>query len=80
GYLAGISRMPFKRYMLASAIGMAPGMFAYTVLGYDLTQANQATWRIGLMLAGLALLYLLGRWLMQRRGSGGGRETMPEER
>lgn len=36
-YLAGLSKISFWDYTLATAIGMIPGAFAYNVLGYSLT-------------------------------------------
>lgn len=66
GYLAGLSRMRFDRYMLANAIGIAPGMIAYTVLGHDLALARDSIWRVSLILLGGLLLFLLGRWWLRR--------------
>ena len=67
GYLAGMYRMPFGAYMLANAIGMAPGMFAYTWLGADLAAAQAVNWRLALLaLAGVALIQF-GRWWLGRR-------------
>jgi uncharacterized membrane protein YdjX (TVP38/TMEM64 family) len=64
GYLAGLSHMRFDRYMLANAIGIIPGMFAYTLLGHDLASARFSVWRISLILgAGIVLLLLGRRWL-----------------
>jgi uncharacterized membrane protein YdjX (TVP38/TMEM64 family) len=68
GYLAGLSRMSFRRYMLANAIGVAPGMWAYTALGHDLGLARASAERVALLLlAGLGL-YLAGRWWLRRAG------------
>jgi len=36
-YLAGLSKISFRDYALATAIGMVPGAFAYNVLGQSLT-------------------------------------------
>jgi uncharacterized membrane protein YdjX (TVP38/TMEM64 family) len=49
-YLAGLSSMRFDRYVLANVIGIAPGMFAYTILGNDLTTAQASAWRVSLIL------------------------------
>ncbi len=64
GYLAGLSRMRFGRYMLANLIGIAPGMLAYTLLGHDLALAQISGWRVSLILLAGLVLYLVGRrWL-----------------
>lgn len=68
GYLAGLSRMSFRRYMLANAIGVAPGMWAYTVLGHDLALARGSAERAALILLAGLVLFLVGRWWLARRG------------
>lgn len=70
GYLAGAWRMPWREYLLANAIGIAPGMIIYTVIGHDLLYAEDAAWRIGA--AGLALIALLlvgRRFFLRRRAT-----------
>jgi uncharacterized membrane protein YdjX (TVP38/TMEM64 family) len=67
GYLAGMSKMHFDRYLLANAIGVLPGMLAYTVLGRDLAVARDSVWRVAAVLIGLGVLFLIGRWWLQRR-------------
>ncbi len=42
-YLAGLSKMKFRDYTLATGIGMVPGAFAYNVLGYSLTDILSPT-------------------------------------
>lgn len=37
-YAAGLSKMRFKDYALATLLGMMPGTFAFNMLGYSLTQ------------------------------------------
>lgn len=67
GYLAGLSQMRFDHYLLASAIGLLPGMIAYTMLGHDLARAQFVVWRLSLVLV-IGLLVFIGgrRWLRQR--------------
>lgn len=67
GYLAGMSRMKFRDYTLANIIGLAPGMFAYTMLGNDLASAEASIWRVSLILLGGLVLYLAGRWWLRRQ-------------
>jgi uncharacterized membrane protein YdjX (TVP38/TMEM64 family) len=65
-YLAGLSRMRYTHFLLATAIGMLPGMFAWTAIGHDLALAQTSIWRlslIGLLMVGT---YLVGRWWMRR--------------
>jgi uncharacterized membrane protein YdjX (TVP38/TMEM64 family) len=66
GYLAGLSQMRFGSYMLANAIGIAPGMAAYTILGHDLALAQTVTWRASLILLGGFIAFLAGRWWLRR--------------
>jgi uncharacterized membrane protein YdjX (TVP38/TMEM64 family) len=67
GYLAGLSRMRFGQYMLANAIGLTPGMLAYTILGHDLALAQISTWRVSLILLCGLVLFLTGRWWLSRQ-------------
>jgi uncharacterized membrane protein YdjX (TVP38/TMEM64 family) len=64
GYLAGIARMPLPSYLLANAIGIIPGMLAYTVIGSELIQGRALSWQIALALFLLVVLFVAGRrWL-----------------
>lgn len=67
GYLAGAARMPFGRYLLANALGHAPGMLIYTLIGYDLAQARDLTWQIGALALLLLVLFFAGRRFFARR-------------
>lgn len=67
GYLAGISQMRFRDYLLANAIGVLPGMVAYTVLGHDLAFARDSVWRIGVVLTVVMIGFLLGRWWLTQQ-------------
>lgn len=71
-YLAGLSTMRYRHFLLATSIGMLPGTFAWTALGHDLARAQTTTWRLAL----IALIFvggvLGGRWWLrsnQRRRS-----------
>lgn len=66
GYLAGLGRMRFRSYLLANAIGVFPGMAAYTILGADLPQAQESAGRIALVVLALLLMFLLARWSLRR--------------
>jgi uncharacterized membrane protein YdjX (TVP38/TMEM64 family) len=66
-YLAGLSRIGFGRFMLATAIGMLPGTFAWTALGHDLAQAQTTTWRLSLLALFAVVAALAGRWWRRRQ-------------
>lgn len=65
-YLAGLSTMSYPKFLLATAIGMLPGTFAWTALGHDLALAETSAWRISL----IALIFvggiIGGRWWLRR--------------
>lgn len=64
GYLAGVSRMPLPSYTLANAIGILPGMLAYTLIGSELIQGRAISWQIAVVLLLIAVLFVIGRrWL-----------------
>lgn len=72
-YLAGLSTISFGRFMLATAIGMLPGTFAWTALGHDLVLAQTTTWRLSLLALFAVVAALAGRWWRRRvaRATGG---------
>ena len=49
-YLAGLSKISFRDYVAATAIGMLPGAFAYNVLGYSLTDMLSPTFFMAVVL------------------------------
>ena len=59
GFLAGLSSISFPRYVLASAIGLLPGVTMYTLLAHDIFRANEYLWRIGAVAAAAGLVYFL---------------------
>jgi uncharacterized membrane protein YdjX (TVP38/TMEM64 family) len=65
-YLAGLSALRYRHFLLATAIGMLPGTFAWTALGHDLARAETTAWRIALV----ALIFVAGigggRWWLRR--------------
>jgi uncharacterized membrane protein YdjX (TVP38/TMEM64 family) len=65
-YLAGLSRLTYRRFLLATAIGMLPGTFAWTALGHDLTLARASTWRLSLIGLFFVVASLMGRWWLRR--------------
>jgi uncharacterized membrane protein YdjX (TVP38/TMEM64 family) len=67
-YLAGLSAISFGRFMLATAIGMLPGTFAWTALGHDLAQAQTTTWRLSLLAVFAVVAALAGRWWRRYAG------------
>lgn len=66
GYLAGIARMPLISYTLANAIGIIPGMLAYTAIGSELMQGRLLSWYTALALLALVTLFFLGRHAVRR--------------
>jgi len=66
GYLAGITRMPLLSYTLANAIGMIPGMLAYTAIGSELMQGRLLSWYTALALIALVVLFFIGRHAVRR--------------
>lgn len=66
GYLAGIARMPLISYTLANAIGMIPGMLAYTAIGSELMQGRLLSWYIALALIALVALFFIGQHAVRR--------------
>ena len=66
GYLAGIARMPLISYTLANAIGIIPGMLAYTAIGSELMQGRLLSWYTALALIALVALFFIGRHAVRR--------------
>ena len=66
GYLAGIARMPLISYTLANAIGIIPGMLAYTAIGSELMQGRLLSWYTALALIALVVLFFIGRHAVRR--------------
>jgi uncharacterized membrane protein YdjX (TVP38/TMEM64 family) len=66
GYLAGITRMPLLSYTLANAIGIIPGMLAYTAIGSELMQGRLLSWYTALALIALVALFFIGRHAVRR--------------
>jgi len=66
GYLAGITRMPLLSYTLANAIGIIPGMLAYTAIGSELMQGRLLSWYTALALIALVVLFFIGRHAVRR--------------
>lgn len=72
GYLAGMARMPLPSYTLANAIGIIPGMLAYTLIGSELIQGRALSWQIALALLLIVALFVVGRrWLQVETGGEG---------
>lgn len=65
-YLAGLSQMRFSQFLLATAVGMLPGTFAWTAIGHDLAQAQTSTWRLSFLALFAVAALLGGRWWLGR--------------
>lgn len=70
-FLAGLSSISFSRFVLATAIGLVPGVSTYTLFAHDLLVTRAITTRmsllIGLMLAAYALYHLQKRRANRRQ-------------
>ncbi len=55
-YLAGLSKMSFRDYTLATAIGMVPGAFAFNMLGHSLTDMLSPTFLMAVALVMFVML------------------------
>jgi uncharacterized membrane protein YdjX (TVP38/TMEM64 family) len=65
-YLAGLSRMRYIHFLLATTVGMLPGTWAWTALGHDLALAQVSTWRLSLIGLFMIVACLGGRWWLRR--------------
>jgi len=68
-YLAGLSRIRYRQFILATAVGMLPGSFAWTALGHDLALAQTTTWRLSLLALFGVVAALGARWWFRRVGN-----------
>jgi uncharacterized membrane protein YdjX (TVP38/TMEM64 family) len=66
-YLAGLSTMSYPRFLLATAIGMLPGTFAFTLFGSDLAYASENAWRLSLLGLFGVVMALVGRRITKGR-------------
>lgn len=57
GYVAGVSSISFKDYLMGTLIGELPGAFVLTMLGSNLTNISSPWFMLSLVLA--AILFLL---------------------
>ena len=72
-YGLGFSQVRFGPYVLATALGIIPGCFAFVYLGDSLTDPKQI-WKLGLAIALIVGLMLAQRaWSASRRPVGGAR-------
>jgi uncharacterized membrane protein YdjX (TVP38/TMEM64 family) len=55
-YLAGLSKMRFRDYIGATALGMLPGAFAFNMLGHSLTDMLSPTFLLALVLVFVVML------------------------
>ncbi|QIK38841.1 TVP38/TMEM64 family protein [Caldichromatium japonicum] len=70
GYLAGIARLPLATYLLANAIGIIPGILAYTLIGSELVKGRLLSWEIGAALLLMVMLFAMGRRWLQSKDAG----------
>lgn len=72
GIVAGALRIPLWHYTLGTFLGMAPGVLATTVFGYQITAAledpSQINWWVvgAVVLAFVALTWLVRRWFSRQ--------------
>lgn len=65
-FLAGLSSIPFGRFLLATSLGLLPGVALYTLFAHDLLLTRAVTTRLSLSAGGALLVYALYR-LHKRR-------------
>jgi uncharacterized membrane protein YdjX (TVP38/TMEM64 family) len=61
--IAGISRIRYRAFLLATGIGQIPGTLLYVILGHDLIYIEQYQSRLWLVAGILIFLVLMGRWV-----------------
>ena len=66
-YLAGLSRMEYWRFLIASAIGMLPSVIVYTIIAHDLALAQLSIWRISILGILAIVVYISWRWWQWRQ-------------
>ncbi|MEM8530780.1 MAG: TVP38/TMEM64 family protein [Chloroflexota bacterium] len=66
-YLAGLSRMEYWRFIIASAIGMLPSVIVYTIIAHDLALAQLSIWRISILGILAIVVYISWRWWQWRQ-------------
>lgn len=66
-YLAGLSRMEYWRFLMASAIGMLPSVIVYTIIAHDLALAQLSIWRISILGILAIVVYASWRWWQWRQ-------------
>ncbi len=65
-YLAGLSSLTYRRFILATAVGMIPGTFTWTTLGHDILLAQTATWRLSLLALCAVIGLMAALWWRKR--------------
>ena len=75
-YVAGVTAVRTRTYVLATAIGILPGTFAYTALGGSLDRPTSPEF---LAAVGLLVALALGAPLLQRLARRRGLEPAPED-
>ena len=68
-FLAGLSAISFRRFLLATALGLFPGVALYTLFADDLVVTRTVTARLALSLLAALLVYAAYR-LLRRRALG----------
>lgn len=68
-FVAGLTTLRYRWFLLATAIGMAPNTILWTVLGNDLANIDQYQWRVGVIIVILVAGYIFGMWLYRRTRS-----------
>lgn len=68
-FLAGLSAITFGRFLLATALGLLPGVAFYTLLAHDLLVSRTVTVRLALALGVAVILYAARRRLVPRRSA-----------
>jgi len=66
-FAAGLSAISFGRFLLATAVGLLPGVALYTFFAHDLIVARAVTGRLALALSAVLLVYAGRRLAAARR-------------
>jgi len=65
-YVAGLSQIGYGHFMLATAIGIIPGVVIFNLFGNDLVHSGDNAWRLALLVVLCLAGLLVGRWWLAR--------------
>ena len=65
-YASGIARLPFKDYILATMVGVIPGLSSYIFLGYSLVHTEYLLSALFIFIALLAISHYTKRYIARK--------------